>query len=164
MLRLHGQAVGRTQEFARICMAIRFFLLLFLLLLLLLFIFLLFSSSFFPVFPPPPFSDICRRDSKDNCLVVCNMENLDPMGVHTGESIVVAPSQTLNNAEYHHLRAVAIKAPDGALDEIDVAQNLRARATHVGLFLSHSQMAVVVKKVVVDPILVGFSVNSPHPF
>ncbi|CAJ1402763.1 unnamed protein product [Effrenium voratum] len=49
------------------------------------------------------------RDSKDNCLVVCNMENLDPMGVHTGESIVVAPSQTLNNAEYHHLRAVAIK-------------------------------------------------------
>ncbi|CAJ1380118.1 unnamed protein product [Effrenium voratum] len=49
------------------------------------------------------------RDAKDNCLVVCNMENLDPMGVHTGESIVVAPSQTLNNFEYHHLRAVAIK-------------------------------------------------------
>ena len=50
-----------------------------------------------------------RRDSKDNCLVVCNMENLDPMGIHTGESIVVAPSQTLSNDEYHHLRAVAIK-------------------------------------------------------
>eukprot|EP00913_Durusdinium_trenchii_P011924 g11201.t1 len=49
------------------------------------------------------------RDSKDNCLVVCNMENLDPMGVHTGESIVVAPSQTLSNDEYHKLRAVAIK-------------------------------------------------------
>jgi len=49
------------------------------------------------------------RDSKDNCLVVCNMENLDPMGIHTGESIVVAPSQTLSNDEYHHLRAVAIK-------------------------------------------------------
>ena len=51
-----------------------------------------------------------RRDSKDNCLVVCNMENLDPMGIHTGESIVVAPSQTLSNDEYHHLRDVAIKA------------------------------------------------------
>ena len=50
-----------------------------------------------------------RRDSRDNCLVVCNMENLDPMGVHTGESIVVAPSQTLSNDEYHRLRAVAIK-------------------------------------------------------
>ncbi|CAE7871963.1 CAD [Symbiodinium microadriaticum] len=49
------------------------------------------------------------RDSRDNCLVVCNMENLDPMGVHTGESIVVAPSQTLSNDEYHRLRAVAIK-------------------------------------------------------
>lgn len=49
------------------------------------------------------------RDSNDNCLVVCNMENLDPMGIHTGESIVVAPSQTLSNGEYHHLRAVAIK-------------------------------------------------------
>lgn len=42
--------------------------------------------------------------------MVCNMENLDPMGIHTGESIVVAPSQTLSNDEYHHLRAVAIKA------------------------------------------------------
>lgn len=49
------------------------------------------------------------RDDKDNCLVTCNMENLDPMGVHTGDSVVVAPSQTLTNNEYHHLRAVAIK-------------------------------------------------------
>jgi len=49
------------------------------------------------------------RDSKDNCLVVCNMENLDPMGVHTGESVVVAPSQTLDNDEYNMLRDVAIK-------------------------------------------------------
>jgi len=49
------------------------------------------------------------RDAKDNCLVVCNMENLDPMGIHTGDSIVVAPSQTLTNEEYHHLRMVAIK-------------------------------------------------------
>ena len=49
------------------------------------------------------------RDVADNCITVCNMENIDPMGVHTGESIVVAPSQTLNNEEYHRLREVAIK-------------------------------------------------------
>mmetsp|Transcript_46804 Transcript_46804/g.134830 ORF Transcript_46804/g.134830 Transcript_46804/m.134830 type:complete len:1522 (-) Transcript_46804:110-4675(-) len=49
------------------------------------------------------------RDSRDNCLVVCNMENLDPMGVHTGESVVVAPSQTLSDDEYNKLREVAIK-------------------------------------------------------
>ena len=49
------------------------------------------------------------RDCYDNCITVCNMENLDPLGIHTGESIVVAPSQTLTNAEYHKLRALAIK-------------------------------------------------------
>lgn len=49
------------------------------------------------------------RDRADNCIVVCNMENLDPMGIHTGESIVVAPSQTLTNTEYHFLRETAIK-------------------------------------------------------
>lgn len=49
------------------------------------------------------------RDSLGNTITVCNMENLDPMGIHTGESIVVAPSQTLTNEEYHHLREVAIK-------------------------------------------------------
>ena len=49
------------------------------------------------------------RDADDNCVTVCNMENLDPMGIHTGESIVVAPSQTLDNHEYHLLREVAIR-------------------------------------------------------
>lgn len=49
------------------------------------------------------------RDQGDNTITVCNMENLDPMGIHTGESIVVAPSQTLSNDEYHRLRAIAIK-------------------------------------------------------
>lgn len=49
------------------------------------------------------------RDAADNCITVCNMENFDPMGIHTGESIVVAPSQTLSNAEYHLLRDVAQK-------------------------------------------------------
>ncbi len=50
------------------------------------------------------------RDRFDNCIVVCNMENFDPLGIHTGESIVVAPSQTLNNEEYHRLRERAIIA------------------------------------------------------
>ena len=50
------------------------------------------------------------RDSADNCITVCNMENLDPLGIHTGESIVIAPSQTLNNHEYQKLRNLAIKA------------------------------------------------------
>ena len=49
------------------------------------------------------------RDHYDNCITVCNMENFDPLGIHTGESIVVAPSQTLTNSEYHKLRALAIK-------------------------------------------------------
>ncbi|MCD8284951.1 MAG: carbamoyl-phosphate synthase (glutamine-hydrolyzing) large subunit, partial [Prevotellaceae bacterium] len=48
------------------------------------------------------------RDSYDNCITVCNMENLDPLGIHTGESIVIAPSQTLTNSEYHKLRALSI--------------------------------------------------------
>lgn len=49
------------------------------------------------------------RDQFDNCVTVCNMENLDPLGIHTGESIVVAPSQTLTNEEYHRLRAVSLR-------------------------------------------------------
>ena len=49
------------------------------------------------------------RDCHDNCITVCNMENFDPMGIHTGESIVVAPSQTLTNSEYHKLREISIR-------------------------------------------------------
>lgn len=49
------------------------------------------------------------RDRYDNCITVCNMENFDPLGIHTGESIVVAPSQSLTNSEYHKLRALSIK-------------------------------------------------------
>lgn len=52
--------------------------------------------------------EVCR-DAKDNCITVCNMENFDPLGIHTGESIVVAPSQTLTNEEYFKLREVALK-------------------------------------------------------
>jgi carbamoyl-phosphate synthase large subunit len=50
------------------------------------------------------------RDRADNCVAVCNMENFDPMGIHTGESIVIAPSQTLTNEEYHRLREISIRA------------------------------------------------------
>ena len=49
------------------------------------------------------------RDRYDNCITVCNMENFDPLGIHTGESIVIAPSQTLTNSEYHKLRSLAIR-------------------------------------------------------
>jgi len=49
------------------------------------------------------------RDRRDNCIAVCNMENFDPMGIHTGESIVIAPTQTLNNHEYHKLRELSIR-------------------------------------------------------
>lgn len=49
------------------------------------------------------------RDQHDNCITVCNMENFDPLGIHTGESIVVAPSQTLTNEEYHFLRSISLK-------------------------------------------------------
>ena len=49
------------------------------------------------------------RDSKGNCITVCNMENINPVGVHTGDSIVVAPSQTLSNREYQMLRTSALK-------------------------------------------------------
>ncbi len=49
------------------------------------------------------------RDAYDNCITVCNMENVDPLGIHTGESIVVAPSQTLSNREYNMLRTTAIR-------------------------------------------------------
>lgn len=49
------------------------------------------------------------RDAHDNCVTVCNMENFDPLGIHTGESIVIAPSQTLNNHEYHKLREISIR-------------------------------------------------------
>ncbi len=49
------------------------------------------------------------RDSNDTCIIICNMENIDPIGIHTGDSFVVAPSQTLTNNEYQMLRTSAIK-------------------------------------------------------
>ena len=62
------------------------------------------------------------RDQYDNCIVVCNMENFDPLGIHTGESIVVAPSQTLSNEEYHRLRerAMAVIRHFGIVGECNI--------------------------------------------
>src|SRR6266568_4863579 len=75
------------------------------------------------------------RDAHDNCITVCNMENMDPLGIHTGESIVVAPSQTLTNAEYHTLRtaATAIVRSLGVVGECNVqfALNPKTSAYYV---------------------------------
>ena len=85
------------------------------------------------------------RDRFDNCIVVCNMENLDPMGIHTGESIVVAPSQTLTNREYHLLRELAIRTVRhlGVVGECNIQFALcprtgRYRAIEVNARLSRS--------------------------
>jgi carbamoyl-phosphate synthase large subunit len=85
------------------------------------------------------------RDSAGNTITVCNMENLDPMGVHTGESIVVAPSQTLTNEEYHRLRQVAINTIDhlGIIGECNIQyalnpQNGDYRVIEVNARLSRS--------------------------
>ncbi|MBN1999430.1 carbamoyl-phosphate synthase (glutamine-hydrolyzing) large subunit [candidate division KSB1 bacterium] len=70
------------------------------------------------------------RDQYDNCLSVCNMENFDPMGIHTGESIVVAPSQTLTNREYHMLREIAIRTVRhlGVIGECNIQYALDAKS------------------------------------
>ncbi|MEM2648572.1 MAG: carbamoyl-phosphate synthase (glutamine-hydrolyzing) large subunit, partial [Candidatus Bathyarchaeia archaeon] len=70
------------------------------------------------------------RDYKDNCITVCNMENFDPMGVHTGDSIVVAPSQTLTNREYHILRSASIRAVRalGVVGECNIQWALHPRS------------------------------------
>lgn len=71
------------------------------------------------------------RDGRDNCITVCNMENFDPMGIHTGESIVIAPSQTLNDEEYQLLRTIAIKTVRhlGIVGECNIQYALNPQAT-----------------------------------
>jgi len=70
------------------------------------------------------------RDYADNCLTICNMENIDPMGIHTGDSIVVAPSQTLSNTEYHMLRKASINAIKslGVIGECNIQWALNPRS------------------------------------
>ncbi|MEM1581026.1 MAG: carbamoyl-phosphate synthase (glutamine-hydrolyzing) large subunit [Candidatus Bathyarchaeia archaeon] len=73
------------------------------------------------------------RDYEDNCITVCNMENFDPMGVHTGDSIVVAPSQTLTNREYHILRSASIRAIQalGVVGECNIQWALHPRSEEI---------------------------------
>ena len=73
------------------------------------------------------------RDYEDNCITVCNMENFDPMGVHTGDSIVVAPSQTLTNREYHILRSASIRAVRslGVVGECNIQWALHPRSEEI---------------------------------
>ena len=85
------------------------------------------------------------RDAHDNCITVCNMENMDPMGIHTGESIVVAPSQTLTDHEYHFLREVALRTIRhlGVVGECNIQyaldpQSERYRVIEVNARLSRS--------------------------
>jgi carbamoyl-phosphate synthase large subunit len=71
------------------------------------------------------------RDVRDNCITVCNLENFDPVGIHTGDSIVVAPSQTLNDYEYQHLRSIAIRTIRhlGIVGECNIQYALDPRST-----------------------------------
>ncbi|MGC9599125.1 MAG: carbamoyl-phosphate synthase (glutamine-hydrolyzing) large subunit [Minisyncoccia bacterium] len=75
------------------------------------------------------------RDRYDNCVTVCNMENMDPLGIHTGDSIVIAPSQTLTNTEYHELRAASIKIVKslGIIGECNVQFALNPKPTNGAL-------------------------------
>ena len=79
------------------------------------------------------------RDAADNCITVCNMENFDPLGVHTGDSIVVAPSQTLSNEEYHMLRNTAIKVVRhiGIVGECNIQYALDPNSTDCACICAH---------------------------
>jgi carbamoyl-phosphate synthase large subunit len=83
------------------------------------------------------------RDYADNCLIVCNMENLDPMGVHTGDSIVVAPSQTLTNREYHFMRSASINAIRslGIVGECNIQWALHLRSEEFRVIEVNSRMS-----------------------
>ena len=81
------------------------------------------------------------RDGDDTCITICNMENFDPMGVHTGDSIVVAPSQTLSDHEYQMLRIVGAQDHPRARDRRRLQHPVRARSRFVRLFGDRSQSA-----------------------
>ena len=83
------------------------------------------------------------RDYTDNCLTVCNMENFDPMGVHTGDSIVVAPSQTLTNREYHLIRSASIDAIRslGIVGECNIQWALNAKSEEFRVIEVNSRMS-----------------------
>jgi len=83
------------------------------------------------------------RDYANNCLAVCSMENIDPMGIHTGDSIVVAPAQTLNNREYHLLRAASIKVIQslGIVGECNIQWALHPKSDEHGAIEVNARMS-----------------------
>jgi carbamoyl-phosphate synthase large subunit len=83
------------------------------------------------------------RDEADDCITVCNMENFDPMGIHTGDSIVVAPSQTLTNREYHRLRAASINAIRnlGVVGECNIQWALDPRSEEIRAIEANARMS-----------------------
>ncbi|MDR0797655.1 MAG: carbamoyl-phosphate synthase (glutamine-hydrolyzing) large subunit, partial [Nitrososphaerota archaeon] len=83
------------------------------------------------------------RDYADNCLTICSMENFDPMGVHTGDSIVVAPSQTMNNREYHKIRQISINAIRhlGIIGECNIQWALNTKSEECRIIEVNSRMS-----------------------
>ncbi|GCE16578.1 carbamoyl-phosphate synthase (glutamine-hydrolyzing) large subunit [Dictyobacter kobayashii] len=83
------------------------------------------------------------RDSFDNCITVCNMENMDPLGIHTGESVVIAPSQTLTNSEYHMLRSasVAIVRSLGIVGECNVQYALNPETSQYSVIEVNARLS-----------------------
>ncbi|MCL2358206.1 carbamoyl-phosphate synthase (glutamine-hydrolyzing) large subunit [Candidatus Bathycorpusculum sp.] len=83
------------------------------------------------------------RDYADNCLTVCNMENFDPMGTHTGDSIVVAPSQTMTNREYHNIRSISINAIRalGIVGECNIQWALNTKSEECRVIEVNSRMS-----------------------
>ena len=120
------------------------------------------------------------RDASNNCITVCNMENFDPLGIHTGDSIVVAPSQTLSDEEYHMLRSAAIKIVRhlGVVGECNVQYALQPdgldyRVIEVNARLSRSSalaskatgypLAYTAAKIGLGHTLPSFPTLSPRP-
>jgi len=93
------------------------------------------------------------RDINDNCITVCNMENFDPLGVHTGDSIVVAPSQTLSNSEYFMLRATALKVVRhlGIVGECNIQYALNPHSEKCACFTHKQQQAGARRSAPVNP-------------
>lgn len=83
------------------------------------------------------------RDADNNCITVCNMENFDPLGTHTGDSIVVAPSQTLSDEEYHMLRSAAIKIIRhlGVVGECNVQYALSPNSTEYAVIEVNARLS-----------------------
>jgi carbamoyl-phosphate synthase large subunit len=106
------------------------------------------------------------RDIYDNCITVCNMENFDPMGVHTGDSIVVAPSQTLTNREFHMLRIIGFKVIRalGIIGECNIQYALDTKSEEYRVIEVNSRLSrssALASKATGFPIALISSILSP---